>query len=141
MVGNILTPTHLLILLAAALIVLGPKRLPTAGRGLGEAMRGFKDAIASGDGSDTTGHQIPDDRGIIAASGTADGGTTSPAASWPDEAPSAATTEPPTWQSSSPGSSSNLPTPTRTGGSEDPSRSSSGSEAPSAREGTEPTGS
>lgn len=51
MVGNILTPTHLLIVLAVALIVLGPKRLPAAGRGLGEAMRGFKDALTSDDRS------------------------------------------------------------------------------------------
>jgi sec-independent protein translocase protein TatA len=47
MIANILTPTHLLIVLAIALLVLGPKRLPAAGRSLGEAMRGFKDALAS----------------------------------------------------------------------------------------------
>jgi sec-independent protein translocase protein TatA len=47
MIENILTPTHLLIVLAIALLVLGPKRLPAAGRGLGEAMRGFKEALTS----------------------------------------------------------------------------------------------
>lgn len=41
-----MSPMHLLIILVIGLIVLGPKRLPEAGRGLGEAMRGFKDAIA-----------------------------------------------------------------------------------------------
>jgi sec-independent protein translocase protein TatA len=47
MIGNILSPTHLMIVLAIALLVLGPKRIPAAGRGLGEAMRNFKDALAS----------------------------------------------------------------------------------------------
>lgn len=46
MVGNILTPTHLIIVLAVALLVLGPKRLPAAGRSLGEAIQGFKEAIS-----------------------------------------------------------------------------------------------
>jgi sec-independent protein translocase protein TatA len=49
MIGNILSPTHLMIVLAIALLVLGPKRIPAAGRGLGEAMRNFKDALASGE--------------------------------------------------------------------------------------------
>ncbi|HEU4979092.1 MAG TPA: twin-arginine translocase TatA/TatE family subunit [Solirubrobacteraceae bacterium] len=37
---------HLLIILAIALIVLGPKRLPEAGKGLGSAIRGFKESIS-----------------------------------------------------------------------------------------------
>ena len=41
MIGNILSPTHLLLVLAVALIVLGPKRLPEVGRGLGSAIRDF----------------------------------------------------------------------------------------------------
>jgi sec-independent protein translocase protein TatA len=47
MMGNVLNPTHLVLILAVALIVLGPKRLPEAGRGLGSAMRGFKDSLSS----------------------------------------------------------------------------------------------
>ena len=47
MIENILSPTHLLLILAVALIVLGPKRLPEAGRGLGSAIRGFKDSLSS----------------------------------------------------------------------------------------------
>jgi sec-independent protein translocase protein TatA len=47
MIENILTPTHLLLILVAALIVLGPKRLPEAGRGLGSAIRGFKDSLST----------------------------------------------------------------------------------------------
>jgi sec-independent protein translocase protein TatA len=49
-IENIFTPTHLLLLLAVALIVLGPKRLPEAGRGLGSAIRGFKDSLSMPDG-------------------------------------------------------------------------------------------
>jgi sec-independent protein translocase protein TatA len=47
MIENILSPTHLLLILVAALIVLGPKRLPEAGRGLGSAIRGFKDSLST----------------------------------------------------------------------------------------------
>jgi TatA/E family protein of Tat protein translocase len=47
MIENILSPTHLLLILAVALILLGPKRLPEAGRGLGSAIRGFKESVAA----------------------------------------------------------------------------------------------
>jgi sec-independent protein translocase protein TatA len=47
MIENILSPTHLLLILAVALIVLGPRRLPEAGRGLGSAIRGFKESLAA----------------------------------------------------------------------------------------------
>ena len=46
MMGNILSPTHLLLILAVALLVLGPKRLPEAGRGLGSAIRDFRDSLS-----------------------------------------------------------------------------------------------
>lgn len=46
MIESLLTPTHLLLTLAVAPIVLGPKRLPEAGRGLGSAIRGFKDSLS-----------------------------------------------------------------------------------------------
>jgi sec-independent protein translocase protein TatA len=45
MLTDILQPTHLIILLAIALIVLGPKRLPDAGRALGQGLREFKASI------------------------------------------------------------------------------------------------
>lgn len=41
--GN-LGPTELLIILAIALIVFGPKKLPEFGRGIGQAMKEFKNA-------------------------------------------------------------------------------------------------
>lgn len=40
-------PMELLLVLALALLVLGPKRLPGAGRAMGRGLREFKDAIAS----------------------------------------------------------------------------------------------
>jgi sec-independent protein translocase protein TatA len=46
MIEGLFSPLHLLIILVIALIVLGPKRLPEAGRGLGEAIRGFKETIS-----------------------------------------------------------------------------------------------
>jgi sec-independent protein translocase protein TatA len=45
MFTGILQPTHLIILLAVALIFLGPKRLPDAGRALGQGLREFKNSI------------------------------------------------------------------------------------------------
>jgi sec-independent protein translocase protein TatA len=39
-------PMELVLVLAVALIVLGPKKLPEVGRSLGKGMREFKDSIA-----------------------------------------------------------------------------------------------
>jgi sec-independent protein translocase protein TatA len=52
MIGNILSPTHLLLVLAVGLLVLGPKRLPEVGRGLGSAIRDFKGSLAGTDLTD-----------------------------------------------------------------------------------------
>ena len=52
MASGILSPTHLLVVLVVALIVLGPKRLPGAGKAIGEGLREFKDSI-SGDSTPT----------------------------------------------------------------------------------------
>ena len=41
-------PLELIVVLAIALIVLGPKRLPEVGRSIGNGMREFKDSL-SGD--------------------------------------------------------------------------------------------
>jgi len=45
-------PMELIVVLVIALIVLGPKKLPAAGRSLGEGLRGFKDSF-SGDSDKT----------------------------------------------------------------------------------------
>ena len=44
-------PMELMIILAIALIVLGPKKLPEVGRSVGRGMREFKDSL-SGDSRD-----------------------------------------------------------------------------------------
>ncbi|MEA2125166.1 MAG: sec-independent protein translocase protein TatA [Solirubrobacteraceae bacterium] len=40
---------EILIVLVIALVILGPKKLPDAGRSLGHGIRSFKDAITGGD--------------------------------------------------------------------------------------------
>ena len=39
-------PLELIIVLVIALVVLGPKRLPEAGRSIGKGLREFKDALS-----------------------------------------------------------------------------------------------
>jgi sec-independent protein translocase protein TatA len=39
-------PMEIILVLVIALLVLGPKRLPEAGRSIGKGMREFKDSIA-----------------------------------------------------------------------------------------------
>jgi sec-independent protein translocase protein TatA len=53
---GILQPTHLIILLVVALIFLGPKRLPDAGRALGQGLREFKNSIG---GEHNEDHRLP----------------------------------------------------------------------------------
>lgn len=54
MVGDLLQPTHLLFVLVVALLVLGPKRLPEAGRALGRGLRDFRHAISGEDQPEQT---------------------------------------------------------------------------------------
>jgi sec-independent protein translocase protein TatA len=54
MVGDILQPTHLLLILVVALLVLGPKRLPEVGRSLGRGIRDFRTALSFDE------HESPD---------------------------------------------------------------------------------
>ncbi|HEY1373040.1 MAG TPA: twin-arginine translocase TatA/TatE family subunit [Candidatus Binatia bacterium] len=49
MFEGILQPGHLLLILFVALIVFGPKKLPELGKGLGEAIRGFKKSLNEDD--------------------------------------------------------------------------------------------
>jgi sec-independent protein translocase protein TatA len=44
---NIIQPTHVIIVLVVALLILGPKRLPEAGRALGQGLKEFKNSISS----------------------------------------------------------------------------------------------
>jgi sec-independent protein translocase protein TatA len=45
-------PAELIVVLVIALLVLGPKRLPAAGRSLGDGIREFKESLAGRDDSD-----------------------------------------------------------------------------------------
>jgi sec-independent protein translocase protein TatA len=40
---------EMIVIAVIALLVLGPKRLPEAGRGVGKSIREFKDALTGGD--------------------------------------------------------------------------------------------
>lgn len=55
MFEGLLQPMHLLVILAIAIFVFGPKKLPEIGKGLGEAIRGFKDSLK-------TAEEVPADR-------------------------------------------------------------------------------
>jgi sec-independent protein translocase protein TatA len=51
-------PTELIIVLVIALLILGPKRLPTAGRSLGQGMREFRTSLtgATREGPESAEH-------------------------------------------------------------------------------------
>jgi sec-independent protein translocase protein TatA len=50
-------PMELVIVLAIALIVLGPKKLPEVGRSLGRGMREFKESLSGGDRDENDGDE------------------------------------------------------------------------------------
>jgi sec-independent protein translocase protein TatA len=43
--GELLTPSHLMVTASIALVLFGGKKLPELGKGLVEGLRGFKDGI------------------------------------------------------------------------------------------------
>jgi sec-independent protein translocase protein TatA len=45
MFEGLFQPLHLIVIFLIALLVFGPKKLPELGKGLGEAIRGFKKAL------------------------------------------------------------------------------------------------
>lgn len=45
MFEGLFQPLHLLIILAIVLLIFGPKKLPELGKGIAEAIRGFKQGI------------------------------------------------------------------------------------------------
>jgi sec-independent protein translocase protein TatA len=49
MFEGLFQPMHLLVIVGLALLVFGPKKLPELGKGIGEAIRGFKGAINPGE--------------------------------------------------------------------------------------------
>lgn len=57
-------PMEIVVVLVVALLILGPKRLPSAGRSLGEGMRGFKESIS---GATPRGSAAPQAHALTAA--------------------------------------------------------------------------
>ena len=49
MFEGLFQPMHLIVILGIALLVFGPRKLPELGKGLGEAIRGFKNSINGGE--------------------------------------------------------------------------------------------
>ncbi len=49
MFEGLFQPMHLVVILGIALLVFGPRKLPELGKGLGEAIRGFKNSINGGE--------------------------------------------------------------------------------------------
>jgi sec-independent protein translocase protein TatA len=60
MFTGILEPTHLTLILFVALIVLGPKRLPEAGRSIGQGLKEFKSSISGVHGENPPGTGMTD---------------------------------------------------------------------------------
>jgi sec-independent protein translocase protein TatA len=51
-------PMELVVILALALLILGPKRLPDAGRSLGRGMREFKDSLTGREPEAAHAHEL-----------------------------------------------------------------------------------
>lgn len=48
MFEGLFQPMHLVVIVGIALLVFGPRRLPELGKGLGEAILGFKNSVTGG---------------------------------------------------------------------------------------------
>jgi len=48
MFEGLLQPMHLVVIAVIALVVFGPRRLPELGKGLGEAIQGFRNSVTGG---------------------------------------------------------------------------------------------
>ncbi len=53
MLTDILHPTHLIVLMVIAVLLLGPKRLPEAGRALGHGLKEFRSCLSGRHEGDT----------------------------------------------------------------------------------------
>ncbi len=62
MIEGLFQPTHLVFLLAIALLIFGPRKLPELGQGLGKGIRGFKDALSGIELPEETAGKTKDSR-------------------------------------------------------------------------------
>ena len=53
MFEGLFQPMHLLVIFVVGLFVFGPKKLPELGKGLGEGIRGFKNALSAAEKDDS----------------------------------------------------------------------------------------
>ena len=49
MFEGLFQPTHLLLIFGIVMLLFGPQKLPQLGKGLGEAIRGFRDGLKGSD--------------------------------------------------------------------------------------------
>ncbi len=59
MFSGLESPMHLLVVLIVAVLVLGPKKLPEAGRSLGSGIRQFKSSLEGGEKEPTRAATAP----------------------------------------------------------------------------------
>ena len=52
--GELFTPTHLIVLAVVAIVLFGGRKLPELGKGLGEGLKGFKDGLKGATDESTT---------------------------------------------------------------------------------------
>lgn len=62
--GELFTPTHLIVIAVVVLVLFGGKKLPELGKGLGEGLKGFKDGMKGmtddvSKPAETTTHTVP----------------------------------------------------------------------------------
>lgn len=49
--GELFTPTHMIVLAVVAIVLFGGRKLPELGKGLGEGLKGFKEGLKGITGS------------------------------------------------------------------------------------------
>ena len=50
--GELFTPTHMIVLAVVAIVLFGGRKLPELGKGLGEGLKGFKEGLKGITGSE-----------------------------------------------------------------------------------------
>jgi sec-independent protein translocase protein TatA len=63
MFEGLLQPMHLLVILLICMLLFGGKKLPELGKGLGEAINGFRKAMKEGSGDGDNNQSIPPSTG------------------------------------------------------------------------------